>query len=337
MFDTAPVAALTPPGPVTADVASLLKDVPLFGDIPAEDLDEFASAFVRVELAAGELLWRQGTEVEGLHVLLSGRVQVCRCLPGERELELARLGAGAVMGEIPLLGGGTHSAMVRAVSPCSLLFLDRAQFHARMVSRRPSALELRRRIVAIACDRVRVVHAALRGFEQPTPASPSRGWSVPSGEPAAPPTRTYLARLPFFRGLAEDVVTALLDAGETLHMAPRSTIVPEGTRSSCCFVVLNGAIEDVVPRDGGTIRVGFAGPGHATGYLGLLDGRPASATSVARERSTLLAISARDFDALMQRGDERSQAFVAAIERDLMGSLRTAERAKSHLAAVAAP
>ena len=80
-----------------------------------------------------------------------------------------------------------------------------------------------------------------------------------------------------------------------------------------------------------------AGPGSAFGYLGLLDGGPASATAVARERSTLLAIGARDFEALLRRDDERSRAFAGAIEHDLMGSLRTAERARSHIAALAAP
>jgi len=316
--------------PEARDVASLLADVPLFAGIPPEDLAEFAAAFVRVELGAGEVLVRQGDEVDGLHVLVSGTVQVSRRLPGERELEIARLGPGAVMGEMALLGGGTRGATVRAVAPCSGLFLDRAEFRARMVSRRPSALELRRRIVAIACDRLRSVHAALRGPE----ALDSAGPAV-IGEPVALPPRTYLARLPFFRDLHEDVVTELLDAGETLHVARGGVLVAEGRSASRCFVVLNGAVENVVARAGGTLRVGFAGPGTAFGYLGLLDGLPASATSLTRERSTLLAIGAGDFDALLRGNDERSRAFAGVIEHDLMASLRTAERARAHLTTAA--
>jgi CRP-like cAMP-binding protein len=336
MSDARTIAVPAPPAAATATVASLLEVIPLFGGIAPEDLADFASAFTRVELDTGELLWRQGTEVDGLHVLLSGRAQVCRCLPGERELEIARLGPGAVLGEIPLLGGGTHSAAVRAVSPCSLLFLDRAEFQARMVSRRPGALALRRRIVAIVCDRLRAAHAALRGTQEP-PDVPSGARALPSSEPAVAPAQTYVARLPFFRGLHEDVVTALLGVGEMLYVAPRSEVVPEGASSSRCFIVLNGAVEDVVRHAGGTIRVGFAGPGCAFGYLGLLDGGPASAMSLTRERSTLLALGARDVEALLRRDDERSRAFAGAIERDLMGSLRTAERARSHLAALTAP
>lgn len=317
---------------IAPDIAALLQDVPLFVDLPPAELDDLTAAFSRIELAAGETLWRQGTEADGLHVLLSGTAQVCRCLPGERELELARLSFGAVMGEIPLLGGGTHSATVRAVSPCSLLFLDRAEFQARIMSRLPSALELRRRIVGIACGRLRAVHAALRGRDALAADAPGGA----RGEPVAPPPRTYLAGLPFFRGMHEDVVTGLLAAGETVHFPAGRTIVPEGAVATRGFVVLNGAVEDVVHCAAGTIRVGFAGPGCSFGYLGLLDGRPASATSVARERSTLLAIGASDFDALLRGDDEHSRAFAAAGERDLMRSLQIAERAKAHLAAAVA-
>ena len=331
MSDASIAAATTPPVTAAPDIASLLQDVALFRGIPAEDLDEFAAAFAHVSAAAGTTLWRQGAEVDGLHVLLSGHIQISRRLPGERELDLARLGPGAIMGEIPLLGGGPRSASARTLSPCSFLFLDRAEFHARMCSRRAGVFEVRRRIVAIACDRLRAAHAALGDPAAPatTPARPA-----PRSVPATPKARSYVARLPFFRRLHDADVTALLHAGRTLHVAPRSTMVAAGASSSEWYVVLNGAVEELVPRAGGAIRVGFAGPGIAFGYLGLLDGRPASATWVTRERTTLLAIGARELEGLLRRGDERSRAFAAAIEHDLIGSLATAERAMSHLAGV---
>ncbi len=335
MSDAGAVAALPSSGS-SQDVVSLLAGVSLFAGIATADLDEFASACTRVEAATGEMLWRQGTDVDGLHVLLSGEVRVSRRLPGQREFALARLGPGAVMGEIPLLGGGPHSATVHAVEPCALLFLDRVEFQARMRSRRPSAFELRRRIVAIACDRLRVAHTLLRESDEPVREAASGPWPVPGSEPAALPARSYIARLPFFRDLHVEVVAALLHAGETVHVEPRREIVGEGSASSRCFVVLQGAVEEVVPRGGATTRVGFAGPGSAFGYVGLLDGGPASGTWITRERSTLLAIGASDFDALLKRGDERARAFGAAVEHDLIKSMTTAERARSHLAAVGA-
>ena len=275
-------------------------------------------------------MWRQGTPVDGLHVVVSGEAQVCRRLPGERELELARIGPGDVLGEIPLLDGGTHSASVRALTPASLLFLDRAEFDARMLSRQPGALELRRRIVAIACDRLRRAHGALiePGAEPPLGRWQTRpaAWARQPGTEVAQPPLGYVARLPLFRDMPAALVATLLEVGATRHMPRGEVVVRAGATPATFYLTLNGAVEDVLAAGAAEIRVGFAGPGRAFGYLGLLDGGMATATSVARERSTILAIGAAEFRTLLQAGDGRPGTFATAVERDLMIGLRQAER-----------
>ena len=317
-------------------LAAALGVVPLFDEMSDEDLLDFASVFKRVDLKMGEVLWRQATPVDGLHVLLSGEARVSRRLPGEREVEVARLGPGAVMGEVPLLGGGTHSATVRADSPCSLVFLHRKDFQARIQSGRPSALTLKRRIVEITCARVRSDHVALAasigGDARPVKANAASVQRLPRTQ-VATPSHTYVARLPFFRELGAQFVSSLLGCGETLHVAPRCVILEEGEMASHCYIVLNGAVEDVLRRGTQTIRVRFAGPGRALCYLGLLDGGPATATSVARERTLVLAIVAQDFAARLLGRDDLSRAFAAAIEYDLMDTLRSTASPKAHLAA----
>ncbi|HUR86357.1 MAG TPA: cyclic nucleotide-binding domain-containing protein [Solirubrobacteraceae bacterium] len=309
------------------DIALLLGDMPLFAGIPQDELADLASAFTRLSLGPGELLWRQGTPVDGLHVIVTGEAQVCRRLPGERELELARIGAGDVLGEVPLLGGGTHSASVRALSPVRLLFLDRAEFGARMLSRQPGALELRRRIVAIACDRLRKLHGAL---VQSAAARDDGVGSTPAAAPATTPVAevpapslAYVSRLPLFRndpGLA----TMLLQAGRTVHVPRGRVMVRAGEPPTTFHVTLNGAVEDVLAVGSAQLRVGLAGPGRAFGYLGLLDGGDATMTSVARERSTILTIAAERFATLCNGNDERSRTLAAAVQSDLMLSLRDA-------------
>src|SRR4051794_3972123 len=183
-----------PPGP--ADVAALLSAMPLFRGASAEQVADIATAFEVVQLDAGAVLWRQAGLVEGLHVLVSGEAQVCRRLPGEREIEIARLRPGDVMGEIPLLGGGTHSATVRTLTPAMLLFLDRSEFSARMLSGLPGAVALQGRIVAIVCARLRRVPRtlasgpAIDGYAVPAPAA--IGERV---RPAVAPQLSYLMRL----------------------------------------------------------------------------------------------------------------------------------------------
>lgn len=334
-----PLAAGTP-GPPDADrIATALGRVPLFAGMPDEDLRDFASVFRPVDLGTGEVLWRQATPVDGLHILLGGEALVSRRLPGEREIEVARLGPGAVMGEIPLLGGGTHSATVRADSPCSLVFLHRKDFHARIGLGRPSALTLKRRIVEIACARVRSDHGAIAASMDGDPAPvDGNGASVGRarrGEAVATPSPAYVSRLPFFARLEPRFVSSLLDCGETLRIAARDVILEEGETATHCYVTLNGAVEDVLRRGPRTIRVRFAGPGRAFGYVGLLDAGPATATSVTRERTVLLAIEAEDFRARLEGTDDLSHAFTAAIEHDLMDTLRSTASPKAHLAAAA--
>ncbi len=309
------------------DIALLLGDMPLFAGIPLDELADLASAFTRLALAPGELLWRQNSDVDGLHVIVDGEAQVCRRLPGERELELARIGAGDVLGEVPLLGGGTHSASVRALSSVRLLFLDRAEFAARMLSRQPGALELRRRIVAIACDRLRDLHGALAesaaarddAVGSPPPAPPA---TAPVADVPAPSV-AYVARLPLFRD-APALATMLLQAGRTVHVPRGGVLVWAGELPTAFHVTLNGAVEDVLASGSERLRVSLAGPGRAFGYLGLLDGGAATMTSVARERSTILTIAAERFETLRNGTDERSRAFEAAVQSDLMLSLRDA-------------
>ncbi|MGI8605679.1 MAG: cyclic nucleotide-binding domain-containing protein, partial [Gaiellaceae bacterium] len=111
--------------------------------------------------------------MNGLHVIAKGLVQVSARLPGDREVELATLGVGEVLGEIPLIDGGTRTATVRAVEPTTTLFLGRADFTALVSRLHPTAFTLKRRIAAIACERLRKRYAALAASlgDGPAPAA----------------------------------------------------------------------------------------------------------------------------------------------------------------------
>jgi CRP-like cAMP-binding protein len=281
------------------------------------------------------VLFRQGTSHDGLYVVLDGEVQVCRQLPGQRELELARLRAGDLMGEISLLGGGDHTATVRALGSCTLLFLSRTDFDAQTTVGDPNALELKRRIVAIACARLRDAYRALETSLAGTPvlrAGSRRAETRKVPLAAMVPPRQYLSRLALFSGLEADFVTRLLSRSHALCVPRGHVVQAKGAAVQACHVVLNGAVEDVVSRGTSLRRVGFAEPGHACGAVGMLDGEPAPAMSVARERTLLLAIDRHDLQSLLDEPGPGSRALRAAIEADVTRSLNTTERALSQLA-----
>src|SRR4051794_7124431 len=137
-------------------VAEFLATVPLLEGVPQAKLEELATILRRRDdLPVGEILWRQGDEAQAMLLLVEGRVSVSLTLPGDRTVEVTTLGPGEVLGEVPLLDGGQHSATVRVVEPTSLLSLTRADFAALVSGRHASAFVLKRRIASVACSRLR--------------------------------------------------------------------------------------------------------------------------------------------------------------------------------------
>jgi CRP-like cAMP-binding protein len=318
---------------------SFLGDVPLFGGIPGNELEELAHVMGTIELRPGDVLFREGEEADGLHVLEHGLVQACRRLPGGGDLEYARLGPRAVLGEIPLLDGGLRTGTVRALEPTTALFLARADFTALVSRLHPTAFAIKRQIVRHACERLRISHAALvetlgggppeasGGPESLTEAGPD---DFPQGQL---PDRGYVLRLPFFRSYGEPEFAELVRDCRLAVVPPRCTILGEGGTATACYVTLHGAVEQVIRRRGESVRVQLCSPGRGFAYAGLIDELPSSVAVVTRERSLLLVVPGGRFEALFHGGTISSYAFFNAIEHDLMTALRQAQAPHARLAA----
>jgi CRP-like cAMP-binding protein len=317
---------------------SFLSQVPLFAGIPQDELEELATVMGTIVLESGDVLFHQGQEADGLHVLERGLVQALRKLPGETEFEYARLGAGEVLGEIPLLDGGLRSGTVRAVEPTTALFLARADFTALVSRLHPTAFAIKRQIVQLACQRLRLSHAALvenlGGGPHDEAAEPgSLGEAGPEDLPAGRlPDAGYVLRLPFFRSYGESEYVELLSSCQLAVVTAQSLILPEGGSAKSCCITLNGAIEEVIRRGDRVVRVRLCGPGRAFGYAGLIDGLPSSVSVSSRERSLLLVVPGGPFETLYHGGTIGSYSFFDAIEHDLMWALRQAQSPRARLA-----
>jgi hypothetical protein len=214
--------------------------------------------------------------------------------------------------------------------------LSRTDFEACTASFHPGAQTLRQGIVALACRRLRRALAGLAAGDDAPDASHRD--VPPEGRPRdvwcsapPPPPLDFISRLPLLRGLERDLLAELVGSATVLALERGDVVQHEWAPPERCYITLNGAVEDVVHRRGAPLRVGFSGPGHAFGYVGLLDGKPAPVSSVTRERCLLLAIDRDHFAALL--GDRRLRPLAAALDADLVGALQKAERTLSHLAA----
>jgi CRP-like cAMP-binding protein len=301
-----------------------LARAPLFAGLPADELAGLAAHLRRRRFDAGALIFQQGDAGAALYLVEAGEVAIVLRSPEGKELILALLGPGDAFGELALLDGGPRSATVRALEPTRVLRLGRADFDALVRGRDASSRSLRRELTELACRRLRERHRALAAS---LPGDPVEAHGL-VGKPADPPARSYLLRLPFLRGFEPDGLDDVLARARVERYSPGRAVLAEGERPRGFFVTLNGAVEESIRRGTSAIRVQLAGPGRGFGYASLLAGGEATTTAVARERSLVLVVDPAELDVLLS-----TVAFAEAVERDVVGALRQAERPQARLAA----
>ncbi len=120
-------------------VPNPLGRVGLFRGVSLEGMNAIANAAAQRTFEPGQVLLQQGDIGRSMHVLLQGLVRVERSHPELREpIELARLTAGEVVGEIGVLDGLPRTATVVALDHTETLEIDRDTLADAML-RYPSA------------------------------------------------------------------------------------------------------------------------------------------------------------------------------------------------------
>ncbi|HEY1809829.1 MAG TPA: Crp/Fnr family transcriptional regulator [Acidobacteriaceae bacterium] len=114
--------------PESASVASLLGAVSLFQGLSLEELRLFAAHAVRKKFTQGELLFSEGDDCRGLHIVAAGKVRIFKSSASGREQVLAVEGPGGSVAELPVFDGGPYPASVSAVDDSQVLFISRDDF-----------------------------------------------------------------------------------------------------------------------------------------------------------------------------------------------------------------
>jgi hypothetical protein len=95
---------------------SILKQVDIFRDIPADYLMTVAAIAVEHTLYTGEILFSQGDAGDALYVICEGEISI-----RSGEVEKARLGPNTHIGEMALLDDQPRSATARALADTRLI------------------------------------------------------------------------------------------------------------------------------------------------------------------------------------------------------------------------
>jgi signal transduction histidine kinase len=103
-----------------------LRNVPLFANLPDEDLDRLCEMLVRIELSDGEELFAEGSQGDRAYIIESGELEIIK-VSGERNVLLAVRGVGDVIGEMSLVDNSPRMASVRALGETCLLSVHHDQ------------------------------------------------------------------------------------------------------------------------------------------------------------------------------------------------------------------
>ncbi|MGD8872699.1 MAG: cation:proton antiporter [Gemmatimonadota bacterium] len=110
---------------LAVDPDELLRKVPFFHGLPREEFQRVAAKLKRRTAPTGDPIVKQGDKGSSLFLVARGVVRVIREDEG-RTIDLATLMAGDFFGEMALLHQIARTATCRAVTPCALYELARA-------------------------------------------------------------------------------------------------------------------------------------------------------------------------------------------------------------------
>jgi CRP/FNR family transcriptional regulator len=107
-----------------AELREALDTVGLGEAFGGADLGPVARTSSVRRFAAGDVLWRAGTDSRGLYGVLEGRIRVVRARAGRQHLvHVSR--PGETMGEVALFGGGAYPATAIAAETSACLVVPR--------------------------------------------------------------------------------------------------------------------------------------------------------------------------------------------------------------------
>ncbi len=151
----------------TVEKMMLLRQVPIFGDLGPEDLEELADVVEERRVDAGQELFHEGDPGDAVYLIVKGSVVVFTGGgPDREERILNQLGAGACIGEMAVLDAAPRSATVRAIERTRTLRVPGEGFK-RVMSERPEMSE------AIVAELVKRMRGMMAQGPHPTLSNPA--------------------------------------------------------------------------------------------------------------------------------------------------------------------
>src|SRR5882757_1341856 len=133
------------------DKLSLLRNHPLFSDLPPAVIEHLGSYMKTRKVARGSSIFAKGDPGTGLMGVLTGSVKVSVASAEGKDIVLNIFREGEIFGEIALLDGRPRTADATAMSDCELIVIERRDF-VPFLSDHP---DVTIKFIEILCSRLR--------------------------------------------------------------------------------------------------------------------------------------------------------------------------------------
>jgi hypothetical protein len=128
----------------------VLRSVPLFADLPPQDLKPIAAIATEQRFEDADTIAEQGDPGDEMHIIVEGYVMVILREPEGHRRVLAVRSAGDVIGEMAVLTSAPRMASLAAKGSVRLLTIGRREFEAMLRERPETSLALLR----VLCQRL---------------------------------------------------------------------------------------------------------------------------------------------------------------------------------------
>ena len=256
---------------------ALVPPLPIFSTLDPMAFGELFTHLRLKRFGTGEVVVKQGETGHAVYFIARGEVRVTQSRD-EATIQLAKLGAGSLFGEMALLSAEPRTASVICETDVDVLELNRDDVNA-MSQKSPQIAGAMSRFM-----RERMI--------------------------------TNLLNInPLFKPFKDDVKKQLLSKFKG-HEVPAGTIfLEEGDEGRGLYVILQGKAEVTRRQKGETIHLALLGPGDLVGEMSLLNATPVSATVCTKTPATLLFLARELFLPLIEAVPALKEYFKGLSEK----------------------
>jgi len=142
----------------------LLRPIPLFTALSAEELGKIAELCETKSWESGEYIFREGEPGNRLFIIVEGGVRISRQIPGAGEEALAVLKRGALFGEMAVFDKSERSTDAISHGGTTALAISRSEFEMLLEFNRDLAYKVLWAVVRMLSGRLRSTNESLKSF-----------------------------------------------------------------------------------------------------------------------------------------------------------------------------